>query len=123
MKYKYKIEDHDSTRQTLKIRVSCEDISDYSGIVELPYPTSLGVPVFSEARIMEQVKMAFRPSMETWAKEQKNKDNISSIIEEADALVGKTVSFDHSIEDFQWMDQTERLRPLSQWYKDNGEQE
>ncbi len=47
MKYKYKIEDHDSTRQTLKIRVSCEDISDYSGIIDLTYPTSLGVPIFS----------------------------------------------------------------------------
>ena len=121
MKYRYTIESHDSKNKTFKVKVSCTDVAGYSGVIPIPYPTSLGVPDFADNRLDEQIKTYFKGDLYNWGGEEKNKSNVSSIKAQAESLVGKAVEFDHSLKDEEWLDQSERLRPLSQWYEDNGE--
>tara|TARA_R100001443_G_C3260995_1_gene155601 strand:- start:263 stop:595 length:333 start_codon:yes stop_codon:yes gene_type:complete len=107
MKYIYNIEAHDSTNQRLQIKLSCVDKEGYSGVVSMPYPTSLGVPTFTDSKLLEDILINFRADLDNWEKIEKNKPNISAIKTEADALVGKTSTFNHTILDDDWIDAQE----------------
>jgi hypothetical protein len=120
MKYIYRILSHNAEKATLQVKLSCLDMANV-GVIDLPYPHVNGTPTFSEAKVHEQVMLHFHADLTNWEMNENNKARHEEIKVEADVLVGKAVSFDHSIEDFAWIDQTEKLRPISEWYKDNGE--
>jgi hypothetical protein len=89
MNYRYTIESHNSEDKTLLVKVSCLDVAGYSGVIPIPYPTSLGVPDFEDRRVDEQIKLYFKGDLYNWGSQEKNKGQASSIKSQADALVGK----------------------------------
>tara|TARA_R100001086_G_scaffold218854_1_gene135656 strand:+ start:100 stop:354 length:255 start_codon:yes stop_codon:yes gene_type:complete len=74
----------------------------HTGVVQMQYPTSIGVPTFSDAKLLEHVLLYFKGDLDYWEMWENNKDRIGAILNEADALVGKTQAFDHTIMDDEW---------------------
>tara|TARA_R100001143_G_C3330179_1_gene119065 strand:- start:190 stop:513 length:324 start_codon:yes stop_codon:yes gene_type:complete len=102
MKYIYRILSHNAEEATLKVKLSCVDVTN-SGVRDMFYPVHMGVPDLTPGKIMEKVLIEFRADLDNWEMHENNKDKYEEIKAEADALVGKTQSFDHSIMDDGWL--------------------
>jgi len=101
MKYIYRILSHNAENATLQVKLSCVDTPNV-GVADIRYPVHMGVPVFTPEKLMEEVLIQFRADLDNWEMYENNKDKYAEIKSEADALVGKTQSFDHSIFDDGW---------------------
>ena len=101
MKYICRILSHNPEQATLKVKLSCVDTPNV-GVADIRYPVHMGVPVFTPEKLMEEVLIQFRADLDNWEMYENNKDKYAEIKSEADALVDKTQSFDHSIFDDGW---------------------
>ena len=103
MKYIYTILAHTPEDCTLQVKLSCVD-TPHTGVVQMQYPTEQGIPVFSDARLLEDVIRYFRGDLNSWEIQENNKFDIAAITVEADAVVGKTQSFDHTLLEDDWLE-------------------
>ena len=101
MKYMYRILGHNDEDATLQIKLSCVDVPN-TGVRNIRYPVHMGVPVFTPEKLMEEVLIEFRADLDNWEMYENNKDNYAAVKNEADSMVGKTQSFDHTIFDDGW---------------------
>ena len=102
MKYIYRILAHDAENAIFQVKLSCLDTPN-SGVVNMPYPTVNGEPTFSKSKVLEYVMTYFRTDLTNWEVKENNKDKYEEIQNEAEAMVGTSVSFDHSILDDSWL--------------------
>tara|TARA_R100000306_G_scaffold14348_2_gene17571 strand:+ start:979 stop:1302 length:324 start_codon:yes stop_codon:yes gene_type:complete len=102
MKYIYRVLNHNAEQATLQVKLSCVDVTN-SGVRDIPYPIHMGVPDLTPGKIMEQVLIHFRGELDNWEMLENNKDKYEEVKAEAEALIGKTQAFDHSILDDGWL--------------------
>tara|TARA_R110002153_G_scaffold39277_2_gene113268 strand:- start:5977 stop:6300 length:324 start_codon:yes stop_codon:yes gene_type:complete len=103
MKYIYHIIGHNAEQATLQVKLSCVDIPNV-GLVDIPYPHINGIPTFSKAKVLEQVMIHFHADLTNWEMKENNKASYEEIKDEAEAMIGTSVSFDHTILDDGWFE-------------------
>ena len=103
MKYICRILSHNPEQATLQVKLSCVDTTNV-GVVDMPYPHVNGIPTFSKAKVLEQVMINFHADLTNWEMKENNKARYEEIKDEAEDMIGTSISFDHTILDDAWFE-------------------